>query len=339
MSTPSSTDTKPLNFRRYKDGDAKPLAWQQEIFDADHSHKCPTYIQSTPPCQGSCPSGEDIRGYLNIVRGIEKPPAGVPWQEYAWRRLTEANPLPSVMGRVCPAPCESGCNRNQVEDYVGINSVERFLGDEALKQGWRFAAPQAESGKHVLVVGAGVIGLEPQAERRRHRDPDPTADEQQRVGLDLGGPERLALRDELEGHRVVHGHDQPGAGEQEAAQVRPRPAGAELTAERHELRGHSAGHLHEVADVPGLRVVDDLLAGVPASLGLRVDPEGAVDADTQQVDREPGQPQVDGRLGRDAAVRDPAAPDGELPPAWPLVRRGGDRRGPGRGRRRLRAPL
>ena len=64
---------KPLTFRRFKDGDHKPLAWQQEIFDADHSHKCPTYVQSTPPCQGSCPSGEDIRGYLNIVRGIEKP--------------------------------------------------------------------------------------------------------------------------------------------------------------------------------------------------------------------------------------------------------------------------
>ena len=96
--TVDNAPAQPLTFRRYKDGDEKPLAWQQEIFDADHSHKCPTYIQSTPPCQGSCPSGEDIRGYLNIVRGVEKPPAGMPWQEYAWRRLTEANPLPSVMG-------------------------------------------------------------------------------------------------------------------------------------------------------------------------------------------------------------------------------------------------
>jgi hypothetical protein len=94
MSSDTAT-TKPLTFRRYKDGDQKVRRWQDEIFDADHSHKCPTYIQSTPPCQGACPSGEDIRGYLNIVRGIEKPPAGVPWQEYAWRRLTEANPLPS----------------------------------------------------------------------------------------------------------------------------------------------------------------------------------------------------------------------------------------------------
>lgn len=158
MSAPADS-VKPLNFRRYKDGDFKPRRWQDEIFDADHSHKCPTYIQSTPPCQGSCPSGEDIRSYLNIVRGIEKPPAGMPWQEYAWRRLTEANPLPSVMGRVCPAPCESGCNRNEVEDFVGINSVEHFLGEYAIANKLQFPQPEKQSGKKVAVIGGGPAGL------------------------------------------------------------------------------------------------------------------------------------------------------------------------------------
>ncbi len=157
--SPESVPAQPLTFRRYKDGDAKPLPWQQEIFDGDHTHKCPTYIQSTPPCQGACPSGEDIRGYLNIVRGVEKPPAGVPWQEYAWRRLTEANPLPSVMGRVCPAPCESGCNRNEVEDFVGINSVEHFLGEYAIKHKLAFNKPATSSGKTVAVIGGGPAGL------------------------------------------------------------------------------------------------------------------------------------------------------------------------------------
>ncbi|MBK9360422.1 MAG: NAD(P)-binding protein [Rubrivivax sp.] len=158
MSQPTA-ETQPLTFRRYKDGDHQVKRWQDEIFDADHSHKCPTYIQSTPPCQGSCPSGEDIRGYLNIVRGIEKPPAGMKWQEYAWRRLTEANPLPSVMGRVCPAPCESGCNRNQVEDFVGINSVEHFLGEWAIENQLAFPRPAQRSGKKVAVVGGGPAGL------------------------------------------------------------------------------------------------------------------------------------------------------------------------------------
>ncbi len=157
--TPESVSVKPITFRRYKDGDNTPRPWQQQIFNADHSHKCPTYIQSTPPCQGSCPSGEDIRGYLNIVRGIEKPPAGVPWQEYAFRRIAEANPFPSVMGRVCPAPCESGCNRNQVEDYVGINSVEHFLGEYAINNKLAFPKPAQLSGKKVAVIGGGPAGL------------------------------------------------------------------------------------------------------------------------------------------------------------------------------------
>ncbi|MCL4748215.1 MAG: FAD-dependent oxidoreductase, partial [Burkholderiaceae bacterium] len=148
-----------LSFRRFKDGDNEWSDLRAKIFDADHSHKCPTYIQSTPPCQGSCPSGEDIRGYLNIVRGIEKPPAEVSWQEYAWRRLTQANPFPSVMGRVCPAPCEAGCNRNEVEDHVGINSVEHFLGEWANANAMAYPRPEHASGKKVAVIGGGPAGL------------------------------------------------------------------------------------------------------------------------------------------------------------------------------------
>jgi NADPH-dependent glutamate synthase beta subunit-like oxidoreductase/Pyruvate/2-oxoacid:ferredoxin oxidoreductase delta subunit len=163
MST--NTEAKPLTFRRYKDGEHTWKDLHQKIFSADHSHKCPTYIQSTPPCQGSCPSGEDIRGYLNIVRGIEKPPAGpdgkpsMTWQEYAWRRLTEANPFPSIMGRVCPAPCETGCNRNEVEDHVGINSVEHYLGEWAIENGMSFGQPARRTGKKVAVIGGGPAGL------------------------------------------------------------------------------------------------------------------------------------------------------------------------------------
>src|SRR6056300_259735 len=122
-----------LTNRRYQDGDDKPSDWQEEIFQASWTHKCPTYVHRTPPCQGSCPSGEDIRGWLQIVRGLEKPTGDMDWQEYAFRRSTNANPFPSIMGRVCPAPCQDGCNRNEVEDFVGINSVEQFIGDQALE--------------------------------------------------------------------------------------------------------------------------------------------------------------------------------------------------------------
>jgi NADPH-dependent glutamate synthase beta subunit-like oxidoreductase len=157
-STPEQASAK-ITFRRYKDGDGKWNRWQEQIFDADHSHKCPTYIQATPPCQGSCPAGEDIRGYLNIVRGVEKPPAGVSWQEYAFRRLSGANPFPAVMGRVCPAPCESGCNRNEVDDFVGINSVEHFIGDNAIAKNFGYEKPAATSGRNVAVIGGGPAGL------------------------------------------------------------------------------------------------------------------------------------------------------------------------------------
>ncbi len=148
-------------FRRYKDGSNKWRSWQDKIFESDHSHKCPEYVLSTPPCQGSCPAGEDIRGYLNIVRGVEKPVGGLSMQEYAWRRLTSANPFPSVMGRVCPAPCESGCNRNEVDDFVGINSVEHYLGEYALKNDLKFKVPEGvkPSGKKVAIIGGGPAGL------------------------------------------------------------------------------------------------------------------------------------------------------------------------------------
>jgi NADPH-dependent glutamate synthase beta subunit-like oxidoreductase len=63
------------------------------------------------------------------------------------------------MGRVCYHTCEGACNRGQLDAPVGINSVEHFLGDEALKRGWKLTAPASESGKHVLVVGAGPSGM------------------------------------------------------------------------------------------------------------------------------------------------------------------------------------
>jgi NADPH-dependent glutamate synthase beta subunit-like oxidoreductase len=160
-------DEQKLTFRRYKDGDAEHLPWQEEIFVADESHKCPTYVHRTPPCQGSCPSGEDIRGWLNIARGIEKPPEGMNWQEYAFFRLTDSNPMPAIMGRVCPAPCEDGCNRNEVEDHVGINAVEQYIGDYALEHNLKLREPGPETGKKVACIGGGPASLAAAYQLRR----------------------------------------------------------------------------------------------------------------------------------------------------------------------------
>lgn len=153
-------------FRKYQDGDSKWRSHQEQIFSADATDKCPTYVHKTPPCQASCPSGEDIRGWLNIVRGVEKPPKGTAMQEYAFRRATEANPFPSMMGRVCPAPCQTGCNRNKVEDTVGINAVEQYIGDFALTQAYAFQSGP-ETGKRVAIIGGGPAGLSAAYQLRR----------------------------------------------------------------------------------------------------------------------------------------------------------------------------
>jgi len=159
MTNNNETAAAGRTFRRFEDGDFAPSTWQEEIFKAGWSYKCPVYVQRTPPCQNSCPAGEDIRGWLDVVRGLDKPAAGVTWQEHAFRRLTRANPFPGVMGYVCPAPCEDGCNRRSVDEHVGINAVEQFVGEAALKAGYQFAKPVKESGKKVAIVGGGPGGL------------------------------------------------------------------------------------------------------------------------------------------------------------------------------------
>jgi 2-oxoacid:acceptor oxidoreductase delta subunit (pyruvate/2-ketoisovalerate family) len=111
----------------------------------------PVYLDRMPPCNHQCPAGEDIQGWLFHAESGN--------YEKAWRHLTENNPFPAIMGRVCYHSCEDACNRGKLDAPVGINSVERFLGDEAIKQGWKLAPPAPESGKHVLIVGAGPSGM------------------------------------------------------------------------------------------------------------------------------------------------------------------------------------
>ncbi|HED13691.1 MAG TPA: FAD-dependent oxidoreductase [Gammaproteobacteria bacterium] len=167
MAATADEVTKNLTFRKYKDGDHVRKRWHDAIFVQDHSHKCPTYVLRTPPCQGSCPSGEDIRGWLQIARGVEKAPGDMSWQEYAFRRLTEANPFPSMMGRVCPAPCQTSCNRNKVDDFVGINAVEQFIGDTACSNNFQYPSAPVLSGKIVAVIGGGPAGLAAAYQLRR----------------------------------------------------------------------------------------------------------------------------------------------------------------------------
>jgi len=111
----------------------------------------PVYVDLLAPCNQACPAGEDIQAWLALAQ------AGS--YERAWRALVRDNPFPSVHGRVCYHPCESRCNRGEVDTAVSIHAVERFLGDLALREGWRIAPEAPPTHKRVLVIGAGPSGL------------------------------------------------------------------------------------------------------------------------------------------------------------------------------------
>jgi NADPH-dependent glutamate synthase beta subunit-like oxidoreductase len=135
----------------------KPFAITLDVGSSRANHtgawrtERPVYLHNLPPCNNACPAGENIQQWLYHAEE-----AGY---EAAWRQIMDDNPFPAIMGRVCYRPCETACNRAQLDSAVGINSVERFLGDEALRQGWQVPADAAATGKRVLVVGAGPSGL------------------------------------------------------------------------------------------------------------------------------------------------------------------------------------
>jgi 2-oxoacid:acceptor oxidoreductase delta subunit (pyruvate/2-ketoisovalerate family) len=111
----------------------------------------PVYVNRMPPCNNACPAGEDVQGWLYEGEAGN--------YELAWRNLVKDNPLPAIMGRICYHPCQTACNRAELDEAVGINSVERFLGDEAIKQGWQFSVTAPPTGHRILIIGSGPSGL------------------------------------------------------------------------------------------------------------------------------------------------------------------------------------
>ncbi|MEO6025962.1 MAG: NAD(P)-binding protein [Candidatus Binatia bacterium] len=111
----------------------------------------PVYVDLLPPCNAACPTGENIQAWLAFAEAGR-------FRE-AWETLIQDNPMPAVHGRVCYHPCETRCNRAELDSAVGIHAVERFLGDLAASAGWPMPKGAAPTGKRVLVVGAGPSGL------------------------------------------------------------------------------------------------------------------------------------------------------------------------------------
>ena len=111
----------------------------------------PVYVDRLPPCNHACPAGENIQGWLYHAESGD--------YRHAWEELVRNNPFPAVMGRVCYHPCEDACNRGQLDQAVNIHAVERFLGDLAVREGWKFSVSVPPVAKRVLIVGAGPSGL------------------------------------------------------------------------------------------------------------------------------------------------------------------------------------
>lgn len=111
----------------------------------------PVYVHNLPPCNKACPAGERCQEWLFYAEEGR--------YQQAWEVMMRDNPLPAVMGRVCYHPCQTACNRGEVDEAVGINSIERFVGDKALEEGWKVEPLTPDTGKRVLVVGAGPSGL------------------------------------------------------------------------------------------------------------------------------------------------------------------------------------
>ena len=113
--------------------------------------RMPIYVDLLPPCNQACPAGENIQEWLRLVKAKE--------DHAAWLELTRNNPFPAIHGRVCYHPCETSCNRVELDGAVSIHSVERYLGDLAIANNWQFEGPARTSGRKVLVIGSGPSGL------------------------------------------------------------------------------------------------------------------------------------------------------------------------------------
>ncbi|WP_170162604.1 formate dehydrogenase subunit alpha [Methylocystis hirsuta] len=107
----------------------------------------------SPPCQAACPAGIDIAGYINLIgkgKFVE-----------ATALIKQMLPLPGILGRVCPRPCEADCRRLQIDGQpIAICSLKRYAADKAAESGLPTQPePKPATGKRVAVIGAGPAGL------------------------------------------------------------------------------------------------------------------------------------------------------------------------------------
>ena len=110
----------------------------------------PIYEDKVPACQNACPAGNDIEGWIKLVQKGE--------YDKAYWHLKREQPFPAILGRICFRFCEAACNRAHLDDFIGINELERFVGDRV-----ELSTPHPDlpeyNGKKLAVVGSGPAGM------------------------------------------------------------------------------------------------------------------------------------------------------------------------------------
>lgn len=230
----------------------------------------PVYVDLLPPCNHACPAGENIQAWLAEAQAGHF--------KQAWQILIQDNPLPAVHGRVCYHPCESSCNRENIDSAVSIHAVERFLGDRANRRGWQITATAPATGKRILVIGAGPSGLSAGYHLRRlgHsveiRDAGPVAGGMMRFGIPAYRLPRKDLEADIQrieamGVRIVLNHtveDLRAEREQGAFDAVFVAVGAHLS-KRIDIPARDAGKIYDAVNL-----LHDVETGQAPKLGRRV---------------------------------------------------------------------
>jgi Pyruvate/2-oxoacid:ferredoxin oxidoreductase delta subunit len=172
----------------------------------DTSSSRPAFVEKEPPCSHACPCGTDVRGFLTaLARGQERGLTQAQAIEEAFYIIADRNPIPAVLGRLCPHHCETGCTRDPYDGGVSVNQIERAIAEAAINAAWPLRTMEnAATPAAITIVGAGVPGLSAayQLARRGHTvtlaDPHAEAGGELRYGVDATRLPRPVLDAEVE---------------------------------------------------------------------------------------------------------------------------------------------
>ncbi len=111
----------------------------------------PEFQKKISPCNEACPAGNDIEGFMVLVKEGKV--------HEAWELIKKENPFPGVCGRVCFHPCESSCNRREFDEGLSIQAIERYIADSQFNAKRETSQTKIQRKERIAVIGSGPSGL------------------------------------------------------------------------------------------------------------------------------------------------------------------------------------